>query len=241
MNGMKYLAMFSFLSIMGMAIISGCTEEKDDDEISILVAGEEISLDVIFGDHPSITVEGTNMETYEGVSLGVIINQTSLPDPEDHQFKITASDGWNKIVTWNDMMTGILIKEDTMTVFPGLPGKYRITDVVSIETVEAPTILVNGHLFVWQQLFHIIEDPVTMQGNGSDSYEGIPISQVINITELEDQASHDFIIKASGDYFKNVTWEDLTKGILILDERMSFFPHLSQKYRIKDIVEIEVV
>ncbi len=241
MKGMKYLAIFSFLSIMGMAIVTGCTEEKDDDDISILVAGEDVSLDTIFDDHPSISVEGTDMVTYEGVSLGVIINLTSLSDPEDHQFKITAYDGWNKIVTWNDMMAGILVKEDTMTVFPGLPGKYRIRGVVSIETAEASTILVNGHLFVWQQLFYIIEDPITLMDNGSDPHEGIPISQVVNITELEDQASHDFIIRASNDYSKNVTWEDLTNGILILDERMSFFPHLSQKYRIKDIVEIEVV
>jgi hypothetical protein len=239
MRRSEYIWSIAFITILGMGLVVGCTEE-DDDDITILIAGEEVSLDMIFGDYEAVTVT-VNGQTYEGTSLSSLLNDTELAGPEDYQYEITASDDYSQVVTWGDMMRGILVEEETMTAFPGLPGKYRIRDVVKIVAVEADTILVNGHLFVWKQPFHIIDDTVTLMDNESNSYEGIYLSDVVNLTGLEDQSSHEYVIKASDLYEKNVTWEDMTKGILVMDENKSFFPHLESKYWVKDIVEIEVI
>ncbi len=227
--------------ILLSVIVLGCTEEEDEEEgVAITVAGEEVSLDEVFDDYQMKTVSSGG-STYEGVSLSDVINETALTDPSDLQYKITASDGWNQDVTWADMMTGVLVEEETMTAFPNLPGKYRIRDVVKIEAVDADTIEVNGHLFTWKQPFHIIDETVTMQDAENNTIEGIYLSDVVNITGLTDQGTHGYDLQAGDGYNQTVTWEDMTKGLLVEEEKKCFFPHLSKKYHVSDIIKIEVI
>ncbi len=228
-------------AIIFSVILSGCTEEEDDgDKVTILINGEEIPLGSIFDDHGTETVftGGTN---YTGVSLSDLINETDLSSPEDNQYRITAQDGWNQDVTWGDMMKGILVEEDTMTAFPGLPGKYRIKDVVEIKAVSSPTIEVNDQLYVWPQVFHIIDNPVEMTDNENNTIEGVYLSTVINLTGLSDQDMHMYNIIGKDGYNQTVTWIDLTEGLLVLEGNECFFPHLAKKYNISDIVRIEVM
>lgn len=223
--------------ILMAVVIAGCIEE--DDEEAITINGEEITLSSIFDDHTTTTVE-TGGETYEGVSLSLLVTESGLADPGTKQYRITASDGWNQDVTWEDMEAGILVEEETMTAFPGLPGKYRIRDVSSIEPVDADTITVNGKLFVWKQVFHIIDSPVEMMDEDNNTLEGVYLSEVVNITLLDDPETHRYDLLGEDGYNQTVTWDDMVQGILVEDEMKCFFPHLEKKFHISDIVEIEV-
>jgi hypothetical protein len=178
---------------------------------------------------------------YQGVSLASLINEASVASPGDHQYKIIASDGWSQTVTWENIQDGIIIEDQTMTAFPGLPGKYRIRDVVEIQTVEADTLLVNEKLYVWKQVFHIIDDPITMIDSENNTLEGVYLSAVINITEVPDKGSRSYDLIGSDGYNKTVSWDDMLKGILVESEMKCYFPHLSKKFHISDIVEIEVI
>ena len=73
--------------------------------------------------------------TLEGVLLSDLLNATEIMDPQNHNFTIEAEDGYSKEVTWNDMLGGILVKEEMMTFFPHLDKKFYIKDVVEIEVV----------------------------------------------------------------------------------------------------------
>ena len=228
-------------AVIFSVILSGCTEEEDDgDKVTIMINGEETSLGSIFDDHGTMTIF-TGGNNYTGVSLSELINDTGLASPEDHQYRITAKDGWNQDVTWNDMMKGVLVEEETMTAFPGLPGKYRIRDVMEIKPVSSPTIEVNGNLYVWPQIFHIIDYPVEMTDNDNNTIEGVYLSAVINLTGLSDQETHSYNIVGNDGYNQTVTWGDMEKGLLVLEGNECFFPHLEKKYNISDIGRIEVI
>jgi hypothetical protein len=76
--------------------------------------------------------------TYEGILLSDLINGTSVDDPQDFNYTITASgDGYSVEVTWDDMLMGILVNdEDHKTFFPHLEKKFRVKDVVEIKVVS---------------------------------------------------------------------------------------------------------
>jgi predicted Zn-dependent protease with MMP-like domain len=229
---------------MGMILLSvivlGCTEEEDEGEgVTIMVAGEEVSLDEVFDDYQMKTVS-TGGSTYEGISLSDLINETGFSNPANTQYKISASDGWNQDVTWGDMMNGVLVEEETMTAFPGLPGKYRIRDVVKIEAVDVDTIEVNGHLFTWKQPFHILDETVEMKDQDNNTVEGIYLSDLVNLTALSDQETHTYDLQAADGYNQTVTWEDMKKGILLENEDKCVIAHLSKKFNVSDLIGIEV-
>ncbi|MDG6224911.1 MAG: hypothetical protein QCI82_05290 [Candidatus Thermoplasmatota archaeon] len=238
-DGKIYLAASAALVLLTV-LVAGCLESEEGQGPTILFNGEEISLDEMFEGYGTITVN-TGGKDYTGVPLSNIVNSTGLASPGDHQYRITADDDYYQDVTWDDMMKGVLVEEDTMTAFPGLPGKYRVKNVVEIETVSVPTILVNDHLFTWKQPFHMIDDTVTLKDADENDIEGVYLSQVINLTIANDQASHTYNIIGSDGYNRTVSWEDMTQGILVEEGRKSFFPHLSKKFHISDIVEIEVI
>jgi len=73
---------------------------------------------------------------YTGVLLSDLINATELANPQLHNFTIIASDDYQKEVTWDDMLGGILVNdEDHKTFFPHLEKKYWVKDVVEISVV----------------------------------------------------------------------------------------------------------
>jgi len=237
----KVLLGMGLVIILALVVIAGCTEDNDDvDEVTMTINGEEVTLSSIFEDHTttSVTIGGID---YTGITLSDLVNETGLSDPENYQYNITASDGWYQTVTWENMQVGIIVEEETMTAFPDLPGKYRIRDVVDIDPVTAKTITVNHKLFVWPQVFHIVDSDVELLDDENNSYEGVYLSSAINITGLSDPDTYIYNLIGADGYNQTVTWEDMKKGILVEDDIKSFFPHLAKKFHISDIAEIEVI
>jgi hypothetical protein len=240
---------FRYIAVMTLLItaaIAGClgSEDDDDDESNetvITINGIEYTIQEIFEDFSTETVTASNEETYEGVPLEDLLEDAGVENIEDWQYRISATDNYVKEVTHLDIQEGILVEERVMTVFPDLPGKYRVYDIISIEPIEGHTITVNGQLYTWMQPFDIFDNDVSMS-NETATFEGVLLSDLLNSTEIVDPQDHNYTIRASDDYQKEFTWDDMLKGILVDDEdKKVFFPHLDKKFHIRKVVEIEVV
>ena len=242
------------LAVLGVLILltmswAACLEEGDDndvngdDKITITINGLNVTIEGLFSNQTMVTITGSDGSNYTGITLSDLINLSGMANKEASQYRITATDGYAKNVTWEDMKMGVLTEhaaDNTMTAFPHLPGKYRIRDVASIEPVNTSTLTVNGWLYTWDQPFDKL-DEITVQDNESNSYEGVPLSDLINDTGLVDQHNHNYTIAANDGYSKNFTWDDMMNGILEKEEHRSVFPEKEKKYWVSDIVKIEVV
>jgi len=242
---MKRYMVGALILLMGFALIAGCTddgEEEEGDVWKITINESEYDLEEIFDEFQTTTVTGSNDVEYEGVSLKVLLEDAGVSDLSAHTYTLKASDDYSKDVTYLDIEAGILVEEGRMTVFPDLPGKYRIKDVVSIEPSDADTITVNGKLYTWMQPFDIFTSDIVMTDEENNTFEGILLSDLINATAVDDPWEFNFTIKAGDGFSVEVAWDDMLRGLLVNDDdHMTFFPHLTKKYRVKDIVEIEVV
>ncbi|MGA1821328.1 MAG: hypothetical protein ACMUIG_02235 [Thermoplasmatota archaeon] len=247
---MKYGQVLTFAAIFAVAAVAigayvALTWEDDDDGdnssgIIITVNSVDFDMGEMMEEFEIRTITARNDVEYTGVSMSYMVNESGLENPGNYQYKISAADGYYRNVTWDDMLNGVLVEEETMSAFPMLPGKYRIRDVTSIEPVETDIISVNGRIFTWEQPFFII-DSVTLMDDQNNSYEGIPLTDLINLTDVEQPEDLSFRISADDGYSKTFTWDELSAGILNQYDKKSIFPDMEKSYWVKGIVSIEVV
>ena len=247
--------LYSLTILLAIVLLSvtlaGCTDNDGDDdgddggqfEITITINGQEFNFLKLLVNQTSVEIKASDGKNYTGIPLLDIIDLAPPTDKENQQYQIEAEDGYTKNVTWEDIKKGIITshtEDHTMTVFPHLPGKYRIRNVKSIKPVTTPTLSVVGALFTWDQPFDMFDERI-VEDNESNTYEGVSLSDLVNTSGISEPETHNFTIVASDNYSKEVTWDDMMNGILVKDERKSVFPEKEKKYWIKDIVRIEVV
>lgn len=231
--------------LMTTAAIAGCLGGEDDDgdgddETAITINGKDYTVHDIFEDFETETVTASNEVSYDGVPLEDLLIDAGVTDIDRWQYEISGSDGYVKEVTHLNIKEGILVEEELRTVFPDLPGKYRVEDVVSIEPIEGDTITINGDLYSWMQPFDIFTN--VLRSNSTHTFEGVQLSDLLNSTEIIDPQDKNYTASADDGYQKEFTWDDMLKGILVNDEdKKVFFPHLDKKFHIKNVIEIEVV
>ncbi|MCK4901950.1 MAG: hypothetical protein KAS76_01225 [Thermoplasmatales archaeon] len=75
-----------------------------------------------------------NFETFSGIALDDLIIKIGVPNPEKHEYTITAADGYQKTVKWENMKNGLLTK-DKISIFSDLPKSFRVRDIVKIEVI----------------------------------------------------------------------------------------------------------
>ena len=248
---MKRYMLISVVFLVGTAALAGCLGGDDEEEENgegngdawtITINDAEFKKSEIFEGYELHEVTDSKGDTYEGVYLKELLADAGISDSSVYTYRIIAADNWTKEVTHLDVENGILVEEDTKTIFPDLPGKYKVKDVVTIEPVsDGHTITVNGKLWTWMQPFDIL-DEVVMMDNESNDYAGVKLSDLVNLTSLTDQENHNYTIEASDGHSKEVTWDDMINGILVDNEdKMVMFPHLPKGYWIKDVTDIGVV
>ena len=84
----------------------------------------------------------------------------------------------------------------------------------------------------------------TIEYNETLTHTGWSLSDIINYTEVASPETLSYKITAADDYNKTVSWTDMQSGILVdagADGAMTFFPELSKKYWVKEVVSIELV
>jgi len=71
-------------------------------------------------------------ETFSGIALDDLLKKVGIPEPENHEYTLVASDGYQKTVKWENMKSGLLTKEG-QSIFSDLPKAFRVKDIVKIE------------------------------------------------------------------------------------------------------------
>ena len=233
--------------IVGIIYVVIPDGEGDNSENTMEFNGQDYSWEELSEDLDTKTVDGK-----EGISLSDILNLTSFGDELDEDknetlFTIIADDGWQKNVSWMDMMQGIILEEDSMTHFPHLTSAFKVKYVVSINQIAlGPLAFVdpNGSWdssveMTWDGVF---DDLATEQFTmGSDTYDGVNITAVLEHAGFTDLANKTYKITGVDGYSKDVNWTDIQNGYLVLEDNMSVFPDLTSKYKIRNIIRIEVV
>jgi hypothetical protein len=183
------------------------------------------------------TVNGT-----AGVSLSAVINVSGLAGPLEHQYKILASDGFYKNVTWGNMMEGVLVKAvdgsntTFKTAFSTLPKRYNVKNVLDIQVITTDILNVTGRQYTWEQPFDNMFEAVNISG-----FDGIRLSDLINHTGLANQANYNYTLTASDGYNKTVNWTSMLTGALVLDGHKTAFETLPKGYQVKNLADIVAV
>lgn len=244
--------LFMALGVIILLAVSGaaCLDDDDDveeedtgDDLTIIINEMNLTISGLFSNQTLVTITDMDGNNFTGISLSDLITLSDVADPATWQYNIAAGDGYNKNVTWEDMKMGVLTEhaeDNTMTAFPHYTGKYRVRNVLTIEPVNTSTLTVNGWLYTWDQPFDKL-DEIEVTDNESVSYEGVPLSDLINDTGLVDQHTHNYTITAFDNYSKEFTWDDMMNGVLMMDEHRSVFPDKEKKFWVANIVMIEVV
>jgi len=96
---------------------------------TLLVNGQHYTIDQLL----SLTKPRTvNDSHYTGIALDDLMLKTGVSYPEQHQYTLKASDGYEKTVTWENMKNGLLTK-DRESIFSDLPKAFHVKDIITIE------------------------------------------------------------------------------------------------------------
>ncbi len=121
------------LGILAILILAGSlatllyNELNEAETDTVTVNGKEYGWNELFTDFEKVEMDGRT-----GVRLSDIVNDTGLEDPEDHEYRVVGADGYTKTVTWDDMLSGILMKSKE-SYFQERVKQYYVEDVVEIE------------------------------------------------------------------------------------------------------------
>ncbi len=78
--------------------------------------------------------EKREFEIFSGIALDDVIIKIGVPNPKTHEYIITAADGYQKTVKWENMENGLLT-QDKISIFSDLPKSFRVRDIVKIEVI----------------------------------------------------------------------------------------------------------
>ena len=97
----------------------------------ITIADETYTIDQLstLGTQKTLEIED---ETYTGIHLSNLIKKIGISNPEQQQYTLTGTDGYQKTVTWENLQNGILTLEQ-QTIFSDLPKAFRVKNIITIE------------------------------------------------------------------------------------------------------------
>ena len=97
----------------------------------ITIADETYTIDQLstLGTQKTLEIED---KTYIGIHLSNLIKKIGISNPEQQQYTLTGTDGYQKTVTWENLQNGILTLEQ-QTIFSDLPKAFRVKNIITIE------------------------------------------------------------------------------------------------------------
>ncbi len=104
---------------------------------------------------------------------------------------------------------------------------------------DASLIVVNEIDYGWDVIFSDFESEIFAASE--DEYIGVPVSQVILDTSLENPETFEYKFIGLDGYQKDLTWEDVQNSYLVEDEHKVVIPHMTRSFWVKDLASIEVV
>ncbi|MDD4308231.1 MAG: hypothetical protein PHU53_05430 [Thermoplasmata archaeon] len=237
---------------VGYYVLQG---EDEQTELTVSFNGSEYTYDEMLEEFGTMTVDDT-----EGISLSAIVNDTGVENPETKTFVLKADD-YAMAVNWTLLQSGILtlvedVDEDSgnetaylMTLFPGMPGAYKVKYLTDIETAELSPIVCNGLEFYLDYMPRKVNEK-TVTYNDTYSPTGWSLSDIVNYTDLADPETHNYTIvgyDAADEepwYNKTVTWDGMLGGVLVEEDVRTAFDESTEfarsGYRVRNVIEIIV-
>ncbi len=201
---------------------------------ALLVAGRDWSWSALE------SIERRTVSGNEGFSLSALVNASGVSEPSAHQYRLLASDGYSKNVTWDDMLEGVVARvvdggvSTLKSIFPSLPKRYSVRGLVEIQPIETDTLRVCGRTYTWEQPFDTMLELVNISG-----VEGVRLSDLVNHTGVAGPEALNYTLRARDGYNKTVSWSSMCSGLLVLDGHRSHFESLPKAYHVRDLKEIE--
>ena len=129
MGKVKFIPIIAFVIILIGAGSSAYVYVTTFDSEYIIINNQDYTMDqlLFIGEH-------REFETFSGIALDDLIIKIGVPNPETHEYTITAADGYQKTVKWENMKNGLLT-EDKISVFSDLPKSFRVRDIIKIEVI----------------------------------------------------------------------------------------------------------
>ena len=127
----KLIPIFAFIVILIGSLSSIYVYATQINSEYIDINSQEYTIDQLFFMGKQKTIE-SNSELFSGISLDDLMLKTGVSNPENHEYTIIASDGYQKTVKWENMKNGILTEEG-QSIFSDLAKAFRIKDIVKIE------------------------------------------------------------------------------------------------------------
>jgi hypothetical protein len=104
---------------------------------------------------------------------------------------------------------------------------------------DADAIRINGTDFAWTEVF---ADYETLAFTAAEQdFEGVSLEELVLDSGVTDPASHTYRLIGIDGYQKDVAWNDIQNGYLVLDKHRAVFPKLTQSFWVRDLATIEVV
>ena len=104
---------------------------------------------------------------------------------------------------------------------------------------DASLIVVNEIDYGWDAIFSDFESENFVANE--DEYIGVPISQIILDTGLENPETFEYKFIGLDGYQKDVSWDDVQNSYLVEDEHKVVFPNMTRSFWVRDLASIEVV
>lgn len=139
------LGILAVIILVSSSIVFAYTLIPKGDTSKVLVNGTGYAWSEIFGGYfYTVNFEASGRDftdSFIGVQLSDIVNDTGLSNPSGHEYTLIGSDGYQSTVNWSSMCSGYLVEDgkgitgDKISIFQGLPQRYWVTDVVEIQVV----------------------------------------------------------------------------------------------------------
>lgn len=113
---------------------------------------------------------------------------------------------------------------------------YATQEANIVENADVEIITIWNNQYTIEDIFSIAEPRIFNDLN----FSGIALDDLIIKIGVDCPECYTYTIIAEDGYQKTVKWENMQNGLLTFD-KMSVFSDLPKAYRIKNIVEIEVV
>jgi len=131
---MLILWIIAIIILIISASVFAYTLMPKGDSAKVVICGKDYYWDDTFEDY-QLEEFSANDQSYEGIKLSTLVVDAGLNNPEEQDYSIEGSDGYQKTVTWEDIQNGYLVKENKIAIFPELTKSFWVKDVVEIRTV----------------------------------------------------------------------------------------------------------
>lgn len=120
-----------------------------------------------------------------------------------------------------------------------LIGSFSAFAYNQIPKGDADLVRVNGVDFAWDDIF---ADYETHSFTAIEQdFDGVSLEEIVLDSGVQSPESHTYRLTGLDGYQKDVEWNDIQNGYLILDKHRAVFPNMTQSFWVRDLASIEVI